>query len=147
MAWRQHRPLGGRGGAELLRAVDAVVALAGKELDTRAIVVEIALMQGMRIGAVSEVRLDLARDAILMAGHGEDAIATASSASQIDAAIERIQDKLLNTGAKEVQSTRLGELVMRELKRLDKVAYIRFASVYRSFADIESFESALKELK
>ncbi|OZA33874.1 MAG: transcriptional regulator NrdR, partial [Polynucleobacter sp. 17-46-58] len=37
--------------------------------------------------------------------------------------------------------------VMRELKRLDKVAYIRFASVYRSFADIESFESALKELK
>ena len=44
-------------------------------------------------------------------------------------------------------SERVGELVMRELKRLDKVAYIRFASVYRSFADIESFESALKELK
>ena len=53
------------------------------------------------------------------------------SAEQVDAAIERIQDKLLATGAREVPSSRIGELVMRELKRLDKVAYVRFASVYR----------------
>ena len=59
----------------------------------------------------------------------------------------RIEEKLQSLGEKEIPSERVGELVMRELKRLDKVAYIRFASVYRSFADIESFESALKELK
>jgi hypothetical protein len=54
------------------------------------------------------------------------------SVEQVDAALERIQDKLLASGAREVPSTRLGELVMRELKRIDKVAYVRFASVYRS---------------
>jgi len=58
-----------------------------------------------------------------------------------------LRKRLLSLGEKEIPSERVGELVMRELKRLDKVAYIRFASVYRSFEDIESFESALKELK
>lgn len=69
------------------------------------------------------------------------------SADSVDESIGRIEEKLLSLGEKEIPSERVGELVMRELKRLDKVAYIRFASVYRSFADIESFESALKELK
>jgi transcriptional repressor NrdR len=69
------------------------------------------------------------------------------SSDSVDEAIGRIEEKLLSLGEKEIPSERVGELVMRELKRLDKVAYIRFASVYRSFADIESFESALKELK
>jgi transcriptional repressor NrdR len=69
------------------------------------------------------------------------------SAVSVDESIARIEEKLLSLGEKEVASERIGELVMRELKRLDKVAYIRFASVYRSFEDIESFESALKELK
>ena len=68
------------------------------------------------------------------------------SVEQIDAAIERMQDKLLNSGAKEVASTRLGELVMRELKRIDKVAYVRFASVYRNFREAKDFETALAEL-
>jgi transcriptional repressor NrdR len=69
------------------------------------------------------------------------------SSDAVDDAIGRIEEKLMASGEKEIPSERVGELVMRELKRLDKVAYIRFASVYRSFADIESFESALKELK
>lgn len=69
------------------------------------------------------------------------------SSELVEEAIASIEEKLIATGEKEVPSDRVGELVMRELKRLDKVAYIRFASVYRSFADIESFESALKELK
>jgi transcriptional repressor NrdR len=69
------------------------------------------------------------------------------SSDLVDEAIASIEEKLVATGEKEIASDRIGELVMRELKRLDKVAYIRFASVYRSFADIESFESALKELK
>ncbi len=68
------------------------------------------------------------------------------SIEQIDAALERIQDKLLNTGAKEVTSARLGELVRRELKRIDKVAYVRFASVYRSFEDVDEFRQLIREI-
>ena len=66
------------------------------------------------------------------------------SVDQVDAALDRIQDKLLAGAAKEVPTTRLGELVMRELKRIDKVAYVRFASVYRSFEDVEEFRQLLE---
>jgi transcriptional repressor NrdR len=69
------------------------------------------------------------------------------STEQISAAIERIEEKLLNLGQREIASTRLGELVMRELKRLDKVAYIRFASVYRSFEDIDEFKTLVDEVR
>jgi transcriptional repressor NrdR len=69
------------------------------------------------------------------------------SAEAVEEAIRNIEERLQAMGEKEISSDRVGELVMRELKKLDKVAYIRFASVYKSFADIESFESALKELK
>ena len=68
------------------------------------------------------------------------------SVEQIDAAMERIQDKLLNSGTREVTSTRLGELVMRELKRIDKVAYVRFASVYRSFEDVDEFRQLIRDI-
>ena len=68
------------------------------------------------------------------------------STEQVDSAIERIQEKLLASGARELPSTRIGELVMRELKRLDKVAYVRFASVYRSFEDVEEFSRLIKEI-
>ncbi len=68
------------------------------------------------------------------------------SAEQIDAALESMQDKILNSGAKEVPSTRLGELVMRELKRIDKVAYVRFASVYRSFEDVDEFRQLIRDI-
>ena len=69
------------------------------------------------------------------------------STEQIESAIERIEEKLLSLGLKEVPSTRLGELVMRELKKLDKVAYVRFASVYRSFEDIDEFRALVDEVK
>ena len=68
------------------------------------------------------------------------------SVEQIDSAFERIRDKLLATGQREVPSTRLGELVMRELKRLDKVAYVRFASVYRSFEDVDEFRQLIRDI-
>ncbi|MEY4564851.1 MAG: hypothetical protein RLZZ618_4128 [Pseudomonadota bacterium] len=68
------------------------------------------------------------------------------SVEQIDAAMERIQEKLLTSGSKEVPSTRLGELVMRELKRIDKVAYVRFASVYRSFEDVDEFRQLIRDI-
>ena len=69
------------------------------------------------------------------------------STEQVGAAIERIEEKLLNLGLREVQSNRIGELVMRELKKLDKVAYVRFASVYRSFEDIDEFRTLVDEVR
>jgi transcriptional repressor NrdR len=66
------------------------------------------------------------------------------STEQVDKAIERIEEKLLNLGVREIPSSRIGELVMRELKKLDKVAYVRFASVYRSFEDVKDFTALIK---
>ena len=69
------------------------------------------------------------------------------SSDALDEAIAHLEERVISLGEKEIPTSRVGEMVMRELKRLDKVAYIRYASVYRSFEDIESFETALKELK
>ena len=69
------------------------------------------------------------------------------STEQVDSAIERIEEKLLTQGQREVASTRIGEWVMRELRKLDKVAYVRFASVYRSFEDIDEFKSLVDEVR
>lgn len=69
------------------------------------------------------------------------------SIEQVDGAIERIEEKLLNLGLRELPSGRIGELVMRELKKLDKVAYVRFASVYRSFEDIDDFKTLVDEVR
>jgi len=69
------------------------------------------------------------------------------STEQVDNAVERIEEKLLNLGAREIPSSRIGELVMRELKKLDKVAYVRFASVYRSFEDIDEFKTLVDEVR
>ena len=68
------------------------------------------------------------------------------SVEQVDAALERIQEKLLASGAREVPSARIGELVMRELKRIDKVAYVRFASVYREFEDVDAFRQLIRDI-
>ncbi|MFN0314480.1 MAG: transcriptional regulator NrdR [Burkholderiales bacterium] len=64
----------------------------------------------------------------------------------VDAAIDRIRQKLLSLGEREVPSRRIGEMVMKELYKLDKVAYIRFASVYKDFQDVEDFRDVLKEV-
>jgi transcriptional repressor NrdR len=69
------------------------------------------------------------------------------STEQVDSAVERIEEKLLNLGVREIPSARIGELVMRELKKLDKVAYVRFASVYRSFEDIDEFKTFVDEVR
>ena len=69
------------------------------------------------------------------------------STEQVDTAMERIEEKLLNLGVRELPSSRIGELVMRELKKLDKVAYVRFASVYRSFEDIDEFKTVIEEIR
>ena len=69
------------------------------------------------------------------------------STEQVDGAMERIEEKLLNLGLRELPSARIGELVMRELKKLDKVADVRFASVYRSFEDIDEFKTLVDEVR
>lgn len=64
----------------------------------------------------------------------------------VDRAIEHIVQKILARGEREVSSRDLGEIVMQELKLMDKVAYIRFASVYRSFQDVEDFSDVIRDL-
>jgi transcriptional repressor NrdR len=65
----------------------------------------------------------------------------------VDQAVERIVQQVLGLGEREIPSRQVGEMVMQELYRLDKVAYIRFASVYRSFQDVADFRDALKEVE
>ena len=64
----------------------------------------------------------------------------------VEGAITRIEEKLLALGEREIPSEKVGEMVMRELKKLDKVAYIRFASVYRDFEDVDDFSDAIREI-
>jgi transcriptional repressor NrdR len=65
----------------------------------------------------------------------------------VDQAVDRIVAQVLALGEREILSRRLGEMVMQELYKLDKVGYIRFASVYRSFQDVSDFRDALKEVE
>lgn len=65
----------------------------------------------------------------------------------VDEAIATITRDVLALGEREIESRRIGEMVMRELHRLDQVAYIRFASVYRSFQGIDDFQDAIKEVQ
>ena len=64
----------------------------------------------------------------------------------VEAALSRIEEKLLSLGEREIPSEKVGEMVMRELKKLDKVAYVRFASVYRNFEDVDEFSELVREV-
>lgn len=68
------------------------------------------------------------------------------SAEEIEEVVERVEELLRGKGEKEISSSVIGEKVMKELHGLDEVAYVRFASVYRSFRDITDFMSEVKEL-
>ena len=65
----------------------------------------------------------------------------------VDSAGDRIEEKLRALGEREIPTSRVGDLVMRELARLDKIGYIRFASVYRSFETPDDFREAVQEVK
>lgn len=64
----------------------------------------------------------------------------------LETAVDNIEQELLNSYDREVTSIHIGELAMQELKQIDEVAYVRFASVYRQFSDINTFMDELKEL-
>ncbi|HLD37009.1 MAG TPA: transcriptional regulator NrdR [Candidatus Nanoarchaeia archaeon] len=70
----------------------------------------------------------------------------AVSHDKIEKAVNEIEEKLRKKG-REVKSMMIGELVMKALKKLDKIAYIRFASVYRDFKDVDDFRNITKEIK
>ena len=69
------------------------------------------------------------------------------SAQEIETAADAVETRLFESGNREVRSLTIGELVMAELRRIDKVSYVRFASVYKDFRDIAEFEKELKSLK
>jgi len=68
------------------------------------------------------------------------------SVEDVEAAIVRIKQKLRATGEREIPSRILGECVMAELRQLDQVAYVRFASVYRSFQDLDEFRAEIERI-
>ena len=61
--------------------------------------------------------------------------------------INEIEEQLRKKGKKEIPSSLLGELIMKKIKNIDNVAYIRFASVYRDFQDVKDFKKEIKELR
>ena len=65
----------------------------------------------------------------------------------VDDAVRAIVNDLRKSGEREVPSRQIGELVMRELKKLDQVAYVRFASVYRKFEDVQAFREEIEKLE
>jgi transcriptional repressor NrdR len=69
------------------------------------------------------------------------------SAEDVEEAISRILQRLMTTGERELPSNFVGQLVMDELRGLDEVAYVRFASVYRSFQDVEEFRQEIERLR
>ena len=69
------------------------------------------------------------------------------STEEIEAALARINRRLISSGEGEVSSRRIGELVMDELRGLDQVAYVRFASVYRKFEDVAAFREEIERLE
>ena len=66
---------------------------------------------------------------------------------EVEGAVDRVIERLRSLGEREVSTTRVGDFVMRELGRLDKIAYIRFASVYRQFETLDDFRDAVQEVK
>jgi transcriptional repressor NrdR len=66
---------------------------------------------------------------------------------EVEGAVDRVIERLRSLGEREVSTTRVGDFVMRELAKLDKIAYIRFASVYRQFETPDDFRDAVQEVK
>lgn len=69
------------------------------------------------------------------------------ASERIDASVQRLKQALMRRGEREVPSRQIGEMVMDELKGLDRIAYVRFASVYRSFEDVSEFRKVIEGLE
>ena len=93
-------------------------------------------------GSRAEFDLDKLRTGFMRALHKRPV-----PTPQVDEAIASVAQEVLALGEREIESRRIGEMVMRELRKLDEVAFIRFASVYRSFQGIDDFQDAIKEVR
>lgn len=93
-------------------------------------------------GTRTEFDLDKLRTGFMRALHKRPVPTPA-----VDEAVATITQNVLALGVREIESRRIGEMVMRELQRLDEVAYIRFASVYKSFQGVDDFTHAIKEVQ
>jgi len=71
---------------------------------------------------------------------------TTVTADQVEDIVNRVEQEITNEGKTEIKSQKIGDMVAKYLKKIDKVAYIRFASVFRRFVDVEEFEIELKKL-
>ena len=69
-----------------------------------------------------------------------------NSVNQINQLVDEVETEIFNREEKEIPSTLIGEIVMDKIKNLDSVAYVRFASVYREFKDVNTFMSELKKM-
>ena len=101
-----------------------------------------ALVVAKRDGRREEFRRDK-----LVAGVVKACAKRPVSMKEIERLVDDIEGELQSLGHAEIPSSRVGEMVMERLKRLDRVAHIRFASVYRDFDDIDSFEQAVRDLR
>ncbi len=93
-------------------------------------------------GSRTEFDLDKLRTGFMRALHNRPV-----PTPLVDDAVATIAQQVLALGEREIPTRRIGEMVMKELYKLDKVAYIRFASVYRSFQDVDDFQDAIKEVQ
>ena len=93
-------------------------------------------------GSRTEFDLDKLRTGFMRAPHKRPV-----PTPLVDDAVATIAQQVLGLGEREIPSRRIGEMVMKELYKLDKVAYIRFASVYKSFQDVDDFRDAIKEVQ
>jgi transcriptional repressor NrdR len=93
-------------------------------------------------GSRSEFDLDKLRTGFMRALHKRPV-----PTPLVDEAVANVRQNVLALGEREIPSRRIGEMVMKELYKLDEVAYIRFASVYRSFQGVDDFQDAIKEVR
>jgi transcriptional repressor NrdR len=93
-------------------------------------------------GTRAEFDLDKLRTSFLRALHKRPV-----PTPLVDEAVANVNKKVLALGEREIPSRLIGEMVMKELHKLDKVAYIRFASVYKSFQDVDDFQDAIQEVQ
>lgn len=103
---------------------------------------DIRLPQVVKANGIREdFKVDKLREGFLRALHKRPV-----PAELMEEAVEGIRQRLLALGEREIPSRELGEMVMNALRKLDKVAYIRFASVYRSFKDVDDFRDVINDL-
>lgn len=93
-------------------------------------------------GSRTEFDLDRLRTGFMRALHKRPV-----PTPRVDDAVNAVVQQALALGEREIRSRRIGEMVMKELYKLDDVAYIRFASVYKSFQDVDDFQDAIKEVQ